>query len=158
MRNISFSATKKQIQEQTKTVTRRVGWWFLKPGDRLCGIEKAQGLKKGEKIKRISPIEIVSVKSEMIYDLLDNPEYFKEEMIKEGFPGMSVEEFFKLFMKLNDFDYTEEPYNRIEFRYICPKCGYPTFKADIDEGIKSLCYNDNCKFVKPLTSGERGEP
>lgn len=118
MRNISFSATTKQIRDQNKTVTRRIGWWFLKPGDHLCAVEKAQGLKKGEKIKRICEIVVISTRPEMIYDLIENPGYFKEEMIKEGFPGMTEDEFFNLFMKLNGFDYTEDPINRIEFRYL----------------------------------------
>ena len=32
-RNMSFTLTTWQIREQTKTVTRRKGWQFLKPGE-----------------------------------------------------------------------------------------------------------------------------
>lgn len=45
-RNMSFAMTTDQIREQSKTVTRRFGWWFLKSGDVVCGVEKAMGLKK----------------------------------------------------------------------------------------------------------------
>jgi hypothetical protein len=48
MRNISFSITRFQFCDRTKTVTRRLGWAKLKPGDVLMGVEKAMGLKKGE--------------------------------------------------------------------------------------------------------------
>ena len=32
-RNMSFSMTTGPFRARTKTVTRRFGWWFLKPGD-----------------------------------------------------------------------------------------------------------------------------
>jgi len=50
VRNMSFAMTTKQVRNQTKTVTRRFGWWFLKAGDIVQPVEKAMGLKKGEKI------------------------------------------------------------------------------------------------------------
>jgi len=50
MRNMSFFLTTDQIRNKTKTVTRRDGWLFLKPGDIVQACVKCQGLKKGEKI------------------------------------------------------------------------------------------------------------
>lgn len=35
MRNMSFALTTKQIINRTKTITRRFGWWFLRPGDKI---------------------------------------------------------------------------------------------------------------------------
>ena len=64
MRNMSFSATTEQIRNGTKTVTRRLGWTFLKPGDVVMACVKCQGLKKGEKVEKIRPIRIVSVRKE----------------------------------------------------------------------------------------------
>ncbi len=58
-RNMSFSMTTAQFRARTKTVTRRLGWWNLKPGDVIMGVEKAMGLKKGEKVKRLGRIRIV---------------------------------------------------------------------------------------------------
>ena len=46
---MSFMLTTNQIIDETKDVTRRNGWENLKPGDRLRAVEKAMGLKKGEK-------------------------------------------------------------------------------------------------------------
>lgn len=50
MRNISFAMTTEQFRRGEKDVTRRFGWWFLKPGDQLRVVEKTIGLKKGEKM------------------------------------------------------------------------------------------------------------
>jgi len=52
-RNMSFAMTTEQFIARTKTVTRRFGWWFLREGDIVCGVEKAMGLKRGEQIKRL---------------------------------------------------------------------------------------------------------
>ena len=42
--------TQDQVRRRFKRVTRRLGWRNLKVGDVLCGVEKAMGLKAGEKI------------------------------------------------------------------------------------------------------------
>ena len=39
MRHMSFALTTKQIKSRTKTVTRRLGWTFLKPGDLIQPVE-----------------------------------------------------------------------------------------------------------------------
>ena len=52
MRNMSFTMTTRQIKNRSTTMTRRFGWWFLKPGDRIQAVEKGMGLKKGEKVKK----------------------------------------------------------------------------------------------------------
>lgn len=40
MRNMSFALTKRQVLERTKTVTRRLGWEKLRPGDLVRAVEK----------------------------------------------------------------------------------------------------------------------
>jgi len=45
MRNMSFAMTTNQILAQTKTVTRRFGWWNLKTGDVVQPVKKTMGLK-----------------------------------------------------------------------------------------------------------------
>ncbi len=47
---MSFRLTAEQMRARTKTVTRRLGWSSLKPGDIVQPVEKAQGLRKGEKV------------------------------------------------------------------------------------------------------------
>ena len=61
MRNMSFSLTTNQILDRGKTVTRRLGWPFLRLGDIVMAVEKAQGLKKDELIRRLGPIRITGL-------------------------------------------------------------------------------------------------
>jgi hypothetical protein len=104
--------TTEQVKNRTKTVTRRLGWWFLKPGDILNACEKCQGLKKGEKIKRICRIEILSVREEKLYEI------DRHDCVAEGFPKLTPDEFVKMFCKANKGCLPEAPVNRIEFEYI----------------------------------------
>ncbi len=53
MRNMSFAMTTEQVRNQTKSVTRRFGWWFLKPGDEVQPVVKGMGLKKGDQIEKV---------------------------------------------------------------------------------------------------------
>jgi len=110
-RNMSFMLTTEQIRNRTKTVTRRLGWWFLKPGDIVNAVEKGMGLKKGEKVKRICQIRVVSTRKECVAYIS------MSDIIKEGFGNVPLEDFINLFCEHNDCN----PYtivNRIEFEYI----------------------------------------
>lgn len=110
-RNMSFSLTTEQAYKKTKTVTRRLGWWFLKPGDIVQQIEKGMGLKKGEKVKRIHLIRIVDTTPEALLKITH------DDMRREGFPDMTPREFINVFCQHNRcFPYTIV--NRIEFGYI----------------------------------------
>lgn len=114
MRNMSFSYTTKQIYDGTKTETTRKGWNNLIPGMRIMAVEKAMGLKKGQKIKKIRPIEIVKVeKIEAREDF-----YSQENVIAEGFPDMIPGQFIRdiLIGKCNCL--FDEPVNRITFKYV----------------------------------------
>lgn len=84
MRNISFFLMQEQIRNQSKTVTHRSGWHWLQPGTLLQPVEKGQGLKKGEKVKKIGPpIRVVDV-SRVPLTLIDN-----DDVRREGFPDMT---------------------------------------------------------------------
>lgn len=95
MRNMSFSATLEQMHDGTKTVTRRQGWVFLRPGDRLWAVEKVMGLKKGEKIKRIGMIEVVSVRREPVSEVT------AADVTREGFPDWEPQQFISLYCNMN---------------------------------------------------------
>jgi len=110
-RNMSFMLTKEQIKNRTKTVTRRLGWWFLKPGDILNACEKCQGLKKGEKVIRICQLIVVSTRKEPLVKITH------AECFREGFPGMKPSEFIQMFRREMKCNLRAEP-NRIEFRYV----------------------------------------
>ena len=116
MRNMSFSMTKEQIRNGTKTVTRRLGWKFLKPGDVVMACEKCQGLKKGEKVKKIGPIRVVSVRREGLSEII-NYWYWVNEAEKEGFPGIGTWAFILLFCAANKCSPGDQV-TRIEFEYM----------------------------------------
>lgn len=110
-RNISFQLTTRQVEERTKTVTRRMGWERLKIGEVLTAVEKGMGLKKGEHVRRLCQIRVVSFRKEPLNAITI------EECRLEGFPGVRPEEFVLMFSKHNRCS-TDATVNRIEFEYI----------------------------------------
>ncbi len=110
-RNMSFMLTTDQVRNKTKTVTRRLGWWFLKPGDIVNACVQCQGIKKGEKIQKICQIWVVKSEKENLSGM------DKSECIKEGFPEMSPGEFVSMFCREMKC-HRSAPVNRIEFEYI----------------------------------------
>lgn len=111
MRNISFSMTTQAFKDHRKTVTRRIGWAEVKPGDVLMGIEKGQGLKKGERVVRLGKICVVGARWEPL-DCID-----QADVIREGFPGMTPEQFIQMFCKHNKWEPGKDV-RRIEFEYL----------------------------------------
>lgn len=107
---MSFFMTTQQIIDETKTVTRRFGWWNLKGGELLCAVEKCQGLGKGGKINRLKVIEVVSTRSEPLNAIT------KEECVLEGFPDMEPAEFVAMIVKHHKCE-PDKIVNRIEFKY-----------------------------------------
>jgi hypothetical protein len=93
MRNISFALTTKQFLDGSKTVTRRLGWRDLRPGDRLMACKKCMGLGRGEKIVRLGVIEVVSVRVEPLSAITD------ADVVREGFPDLLRLEFVAMFMR-----------------------------------------------------------
>lgn len=94
---MSFALTTEQVRRQTKTVTRRMGWTFLKPGDLIQAIEKGQGLKKGEKINRLAVLRVEAVRREPLSAMSADLLYGVSECRAEGFPSMSPEQFIEMF-------------------------------------------------------------
>ncbi len=110
-RNMSFSMTTDQFRARTKTVTRRFGWWFLNPGDVVCGVEQSRGLKKGERVKRLGMIRIVSTRKEPLNAIT------AAEMVLEGLPDMDPREFVAMLCARAKVP-PDQPVNRIEFEYL----------------------------------------
>lgn len=140
-RNISFALTTDQIRNQTKTVTRRKGWKFLKRGDILNACVKCMGLKPGEQIERLGQIFVKDVRREPLFDMVADlsGKYGRDEAAKEGFPEMSGPEFVTMFCEHMGGDESQEV-TRIEFGYMpeyadgvgeCPTCGPAPMKEII---------------------------
>lgn len=110
-RNMSFAMTTEQMRQGSKDVTRRFGWLFLKPGQIIWAVEKAMGLQKGEKIKRICAIKIISTRTEPLNAIKQS------DVIREGFPDMTPEKFVKMLVDHYKVDH-EKIVNRIEFEIV----------------------------------------
>jgi len=115
-RNMSFSITTEQIRNRTKTVTRRKGWKFLKPGDVLNACVKCMGLKPGEKIERLCQIRVMDVRRERL-SLMGHRIYGKNEAAREGFPGMAGVAFVAMFCEHMGGS-RDQFVTRIEFEYL----------------------------------------
>jgi hypothetical protein len=115
---MSFSLTTAQVRAGTKTVTRRMGWEYLKAGERVMACEKVMGRRKGEPLARIREIEIVSVHREQLADLLTSFGYGQAECDREGFPEMTPDEFVSFFCRSHKGCTPYSDITRIEFRYV----------------------------------------
>jgi hypothetical protein len=108
---MSVSLTEQAVVDRRKTVTRRKGWLFLKPGDRLTLCRKVMGRKPGEPLVRLAEVEVVSVRRE----LLDAMPIGDVE--REGFTGWWRTDFIWFFcqhMKVTP----QTEVTRIEWRYL----------------------------------------
>ena len=118
-RNMSFALTTEQIRNRTKTVTRRLRWLTLKPGDVLNACVKCMGLRPGEQIQRLGQIRVVSVTREPLYRLLRDADYGAAEATREGFPEMTGREFAEFFCEhMRPIHGLVTEVTRIEFEYL----------------------------------------
>ncbi|MFL6229322.1 MAG: hypothetical protein ACJ741_11135 [Pyrinomonadaceae bacterium] len=110
-RNISFAMTTAQIGARTKTVTRRLGWQFLKPGEELNAVNRTMGFKKGEHPVRLARLRVVSVRREPLNAIRWNDCHY------EGFPEMTPAEFVEFFCRGHRCA-PDQIVTRIEFEYL----------------------------------------
>jgi len=104
--------TTHQVRVKQKSVTRRFGWWFLKPGDVVQPVEKGMGLKKGEKVKKLGgPILIISTRREPLNAIMH------ADVWREGF-GSASPCWFVAMMRRHYRCVVDKECNRIEFEYL----------------------------------------
>lgn len=122
MRNISFALTTSQILDQSKDVTRRLGWHFLKVGDLLQPVKKCMGLRPGESIQRLGgPIRVIGVRREPLNLITFYAnDYGRHECVREGFGAMSPDGFVKMFCNTHKGCMPLTVITRIEFAYEVP--------------------------------------
>lgn len=127
-RLMSVAFTEDAVNDRTKTVTRRKGWWtdkrgrhMVKVGDRITLCRKVMGRKKGEPLERIVDVEVVSITREALGLLTSDLDYGYGEIIKEGALSLDVytpEEFVdRFFIKAQGMTCRDEV-TRIEWRYL----------------------------------------
>lgn len=114
-RLMSVSLTEQAVVERCKTVTRRLGWRFLKPGDRLTLCRKVMGRRRAdgtvEPLVRLAEVEVVSVRSEPL-DAIGHA-----DVEREGFPFRTTDWFIAFFCK-HMGGAPDQIVTRIEWRYL----------------------------------------
>lgn len=119
-RLMSVAFTEHAVVDRTKTVTRRKGWMFLKPGDRLTLCRKVMGRKAGEPLVRLAEVEVLAVRREALARVVR-----QGELEKEGFPfhrrrqtGVATTgDFIRKYFEPQGLS-REDMVTRIEWRYL----------------------------------------
>lgn len=129
---MSVSLTEDAVRERRKTVTRRLGWLHLNPGDRVTLCRKVMGRSRAvwngtertvitEPLVRICDVEIVDVRRERLSAITD------EDVAREGFhvvpaligSGEAAESFIEFFTTAMRC-HRDDEVTRIEWRYLDP--------------------------------------
>jgi hypothetical protein len=110
-RNMAFTMTIDAFKNRKKTVTRRKGWAFLKPGDEVNAVEKMVGRRKGEKVVSLGRIEVLSVRREPLSLIT------QDEVVKEGFPDCTPAQFIRMLVNQQDMK-PNALVTRIEYKYL----------------------------------------
>jgi len=111
-RNMSFSMTTEQVRNGTRPSP--AAWAGATPTRRTAvGGREGAGLRKGEKIKRIRMIRVVSIEAEPLEDLYEYPDA-RRRWPARGFRAWSPGSFLHLFCEYNGVTLNGWV-NRIEF-------------------------------------------
>ena len=108
MRNMSFFHTAEQVRSGIKSVTRRTGWAFLKPGDRFSAVVKARGVPR-DQIERLGVCTVVAVRRERL-DAID-----AADVKLVGYPDIPPGDFVAMFCRINPGCGPDTVVTRIEF-------------------------------------------
>jgi hypothetical protein len=94
-------------------VTRRKGWRFLKPGDRLTLCRKVMGRKAGEPLVLLAEVEVVDVRRERLSAITMG------DVVREGFGApWCTPAWFVQFFTDHMGGRPEQEITRIEWRYL----------------------------------------
>jgi hypothetical protein len=111
---MSVALTEPQVSARSKTVTRRMGWHVLRPGDRLTLCRKVMGRRRGEPLVRIVAVRVLAVRRERLDEITS------DEVLAEGFPEMSPAQFVEFFCGTHKGCTPESMVTRIEWQYLEP--------------------------------------
>lgn len=156
-RLMAVGLTEQAVVRRDKTVTRRLGWRNLKPGDRVTLCRKVQGRFRRpdlsiEPLVRLAEVEVVSVRREPLAAITD------DEVTREGFYPLNAFWFVEWFCEQMRCKPDTEV-TRIEWRYLdapCSGCGGTGY---IDVGPSA---DDPLRFMGsvecPTCGGPNEEP
>lgn len=82
-------------------------------------VEKAMGLKKGEKMKKLGMIRVITARPEPLIRMLEDENYGMDEMRREGYPfGFTCPRIFVEKLSKDAGKDQSDPVMRIEFERI----------------------------------------
>lgn len=115
-RLMSVALTEQAVRDRSKTVTRRLGWEFLQPGQRLTLVRKSMGRRRRdgtvEPLVRITDVEIVSAIRVVLGAIIPS------DVEREGFPGWTGEQFVEFFCQTHKGCTPNTVVTRIEWSYL----------------------------------------
>ncbi len=126
-RLMSVALTTDQVRRHAKTVTRRIGWRMIKPGDQLTLCPKVRGRRTGEPLERIVTVEVVSVRREPLSAIT------QADVAAEGFPELTPAEFVEFFCTTHRGVEADSEITRIEWAY--PRRDPHPTQADLDAAL-----------------------
>jgi len=91
MRRISMGLTEQSFLAGRKVVTRRLGWEFVRPGDRLLAVNRVMGISRHRPAVKLAEISVVSVRREPLNHITE------ADVEAEGFPGETPKWFVEFF-------------------------------------------------------------
>jgi hypothetical protein len=109
---MSVALTEDAVRARTKTVTRRLGWQVLRPGDRVTLCRKVMGRRRGEPVERIVDVEIVDVRRERLDAIT------ADDVVLEGFPSWTPAEFVAFFCRTHKGCTPDSEVTRVQWRYL----------------------------------------
>jgi hypothetical protein len=110
---MSVKLSEQAVRDRRKTVTRRLGWRFITPGDRLTLCRKVQGRRPGEPLVRLAEVEVTSVRREPLSRIAPT------DVAREGFEPWQRRQFIEFFCESMRCEPATEV-TRIEWRYLDP--------------------------------------
>ncbi|MCV7286124.1 hypothetical protein H7J87_12375 [Mycolicibacterium wolinskyi] len=127
-RLMSVALTTEAVRRRQKTVTRRVGWQMLRPGDQLTLCPKVRGRRRGEPLDRIVTVDVVSVRREPLSAITTS------DVTAEGFPEMTPADFIDFFCSTHHSVSSDSEITRIQWTYprLCRQCGCTEYSACVD--------------------------
>lgn len=111
-RLMSVSLTEDQVRARTKTITRRQGWSYLRPGERLTLCRKVMGRRCGEPLVRIVDVEVLDIRREPLDAIT------ADDVRAEGFPDMTPTQFVEFFCATHKGCTPSSEVTRIHWRYL----------------------------------------
>ncbi|WP_228537873.1 hypothetical protein [Nocardia sp. XZ_19_231] len=107
-----MSLTEEQVRARKKSVTRRMGWAYLRPGERVTLCRKVMGRRRGEPLVRIVDVEVLDIRREPLDAIT------AEDVRAEGFPDMTPKQFVEFFCATHKGCTPASEVTRIRWRYL----------------------------------------